>query len=299
MKKGIHYWALPTSFTLEEKFKFAKRCGFDGVELVILKDQGLSMKMSDKALSEVRNIAECEGVAIPSLTNTLSWNCSFTSADPEIRQLAYETLKREIDIAYALGVPAVLALPGFVSFPRDVNGLHPSTITSGKEEYTPAQEIVPYDLAYERSLEGLSAIAAYAKEAEVTVCVENIWSSFLLSPLEMRGFIDSIASDYIKSYFDVGNVMPFGYPDQWIRILGNRIRRVHIKDYKDGGWSMDRFCNLGEGNIDFESVVLALKAIDYDGWVTAEVNVDVDNPERVAMEASRQMDLMFHKEELI
>lgn len=294
MKKGIHYWALPTEMTLSEKFAFARNCGFDGVELAILKEGEFSECLSNSELRNIRNMADAEGIALPSLTNTLSWTCSFSSERKEIRDRAELVLRREIEIAGEMGIAAVLALPGFVSMGFNVNELHPATDTSDITSYHPSLEVIRYDRAYERGVEAFRRIADYAKSSGVTVCIENIWSNFLLSPLEMCRFIDDIGSGYVRAYLDVGNVRPFGIPAHWIEILGERIDRIHLKDYVDGEKvSLDRFTDLFEGDIDFRSVANAISYIGFDGWMTAELNVDTSDQERVARKASTDMDAIL------
>lgn len=293
MKKGIHYWALPVEMSLGEKFTFAKTCGFDGVELVVLKEGECHVNATPRELSEIRKSADDAGIELLSLTNSLNWTCSFTSDSSAIRQKALDTLRRQIDIAHGLGVDSILALPGFVSVAFPVNDLHPASDTSDKNAYHPSEEDIRYDKAYDRALEGFSKATQYAEKEKVTLCVENIWSNFLLSPLEMCTFIDTIGSKRLKSYFDVGNACPYGIPHHWIEILGSRIGRVHVKDYQKGKLTLDAFVELGKGNIDFSAVSKSLKTIGYDGWITAELNVDVSAPERVARETSSIMDNMF------
>ncbi len=293
MKKGIHYWALPESMSLREKFSFARKCGYDGVELVIQTEGELRETASDLELHRIHNLAKDEGIVLPSITNTLSWKCSFTSDNKLIRDKAFDTLKRQIDIGKELEVPIVLGLPGFVTMSFGVNALHPNVDTFIANDYSPAQEVIPYDKAYERALESYMKIASYAKEVGIMVAIENTWSNFLLSPLEFRDFIDEINSSYIGCYFDIGNVLPYGVPHDWIRILGKRIKSVHIKDFKKGFYTMDGFVNLGEGNIDFLEVSKALRSINYEGWITAEVNADLNNPLLVAEVALKNMNKIF------
>ena len=293
MKKGIHYWALPTDLTLAQKFRFAKACGYDGVELALLREGEFSPGCSAGQLREIRKAAAGEGIELPSITNTLSWTCSFTSGRKEIRQKAADVLKREIDIACAIGAEAVLALPGFVSLHFPVNGLHPASDTSDPDAYCPSSEIVGYADAYHRAVEGYREMASYAEGATVRICVENIWSDFLLSPIEMRGFIDEIDSAYVRSYFDVGNVCPHGIPEQWIPILGERIERVHFKDYIGNAQSLDCFVPLLSGRIDFQKIMRALEGIGYDGWVTAEVNVNPQVPGYIAQITAKALDDIF------
>jgi hexulose-6-phosphate isomerase len=117
----------------------------------------------------------------------------------------------------------------------------------------------------------------------VAICIENVWNKFLLSPLEMRDFIDSFNSQMIGAYFDVGNVLLMGYPDQWIRILGKRIKRVHVKDFKLSVGTAEGFVDLLEGDVDFEAVKKALADVGYDGYVTAELlPFEPGRPEKTA-----------------
>lgn len=293
MKKGIHYWALPPVLSLAQKFRFAKACGYDGVELALLREGEFSPCCTNGQLREIKKAAEGEGIELPSITNTLSWTCSFTSGRKEIREKAADVLKQEIDIAYAIGAEAVLALPGFVSMNFSTNELHPAADASDPDGYCPSSEMVDYADAYGRAVEGYREMSSYAADAGVRICVENIWSGFLLSPIEMRGFLDEVGSGYVRSYFDVGNVCPYGIPEQWIRILGERIERVHFKDYIGIAQSLDCFVPLLAGRIDFRNVMRALRSIDYDGWVTAEVNVNPQAPDYIAQITAKALDGIF------
>jgi hexulose-6-phosphate isomerase len=137
--------------------------------------------------------------------------------------------------------------------------------------FDPNAEVVPYDVCYARAQAAISALLPTAESLNVAVCIENVWNKFLLSPLEMRAFIDSFDSPQVGAYFDVGNVLLTGYPDQWIRILGQRIRRIHIKDYQIAAGGDTGFCDLLDGDVNFEAVKLALAEIGYNGYVTAEI----------------------------
>ena len=101
--------------------------------------------------------------------------------------------------------------------------------------------------------------------------IENVWNKFLLSPLEMRDFIDKIGSDYVGSYFDVGNVVYSGYPEQWIHILGKRIRKVHFKDYRCNPGGLNCFVDLLSGDVNWRAVRQAFADIGYDGWAAGEM----------------------------
>ncbi|MCD6352057.1 MAG: sugar phosphate isomerase/epimerase, partial [Armatimonadetes bacterium] len=130
---------------------------------------------------------------------------------------------------------------------------------------------VPYDVCYQRSKEAIEELIPAAAETGVKLGLEPVWNMFLLSPLEWREFVDSFNSEWVSVYFDVGNVLLTGFPEQWIPILGSRITRVHVKDFKRSVGTLDGFCHLLEGDVNWPAVMAALREAGYDGWLTAEV----------------------------
>jgi hexulose-6-phosphate isomerase len=131
--------------------------------------------------------------------------------------------------------------------------------------------IVRYDVAWQRAEEFLTKLVPEAESAGVVLAIENVWNKFLLSPLEMQRMVDERKSDAIGVYFDVGNILLYGYPQQWIEILGKRIARVHLKDFRQSVGTLAGFVDIGEGDVDWEAVGVALHAINYSGPLTAEV----------------------------
>lgn len=133
----------------------------------------------------------------------------------------------------------------------------------------------PYDKNYEETQQRIRDATAYAEQHGIKLLVENVWNNFLLSPLEMARYIDELASPWVGAYFDIGNVLRYGWPEQWIRILGKRIGKIHIKDYsrKEEKEGSGRGFNvgIGEGDCDWPAVRKALAEIGYSGWATAEV----------------------------
>ena len=163
-------------------------------------------------------------------------------------------IKRQLEAAKLLGADTILVVPGVVN-----------------AEFAHPEKKVRYDVVYERSLEALTELSSYAESLGVAIGLENVWNKFLLSPMEMRDFIDKIGSDYVGSYLDIGNTMYCSYPEDWIRILGKRIKKVHFKDYRVSVGGLDGFVDLLAGDVDYPEVVRALYEIGYDGWVSAEM----------------------------
>lgn len=138
-------------------------------------------------------------------------------------------------------------------------------------DFLPGCEVVPYQLAYDRATEFIRTALPAAEKAGVTLAVENVWNKFLLSPIELRSFVDQFGSPRVGVYFDVANVLAFGYPEHWIEILGHRIHRVHLKDYRRNVGTGDGFCDLLSGDVNWPGVMKSLRLIGYRGWVTAEM----------------------------
>lgn len=258
MKISISYWGLEGglegSRPIGEALQEAKDLGFDAIELGISSGGVLNHETTQQQCQEIVTQARQIGIEISSLASGESWDYSPTAESPESRRKIIEFTKKALQITRWLGQDAYLYVPGAV----DVF-------------FLPDGEVVPYDVCYERAQQALQELVPVAEANRVSICIENVWNKFLLSPLEMRAFIDSFGSSYVGAYFDVGNVLLTGYPDQWIRILGQRIKRVHIKDYKVAVGSAAGFCDLLEGDVDFSAVKQALVEIHYDGYVTAEI----------------------------
>ncbi len=248
---GINHWAIP-DLAVREAAALAKEAGFGAIELNLAEDGELGLQTSTAAAHALRAAVEEAGLQIGGLSTSLYWRYSPTADDPSIRQRAREIAKRQLELGAALGVDAILVVPGQV----------------GAAMGGPS---VRYDVAYERAQEFLGVLAPVAERAGVTVAIENVWNKFLLSPLEMRRLIDEISSERVGVYFDVGNILLYGYPEHWIDILGARIRRVHLKDYARSIGGLQGFVDLGAGDVDWEAVGAALNRVGYRGPLTAEV----------------------------
>lgn len=253
MKKGINIWSFKAGMTIAECMAMAKDAGFDGIELSLDEEGELSLNSTEKDVLRIKEMAENEGIEIASLASGLYWSYPATSSDPAIRQKSKDIVRKQLEFAALLGTDGILVVPGAVA------GLSPDS------------EVVQYDVAYERALEAFTELKEDAEAHKVSICLENVWNKFLLSPMEMRDFVDKIDSPYVGVYFDVGNVIYTGYPEHWIRILGKRIKKVHFKDFRRSVGTLDGFVDLLAGDVNFPEVVKALEEVGYDDYVTAEM----------------------------
>lgn len=273
MKKGISIWSFAET-DLKKCFEIAKDAGFDGIELGLDETGPVSLESTKEDILKVKEMAKEVGLELYSVASGLYWTYNYTSENEEIRNKAKEITKKQLQVAAWLGCDTILVVPGAVNV-----------------SFQPGGEIVEYDVAYERALEALKELAPVAEELKVSIGVENVWNDFLLSPLEMRDFIDKVNSPYVGSYFDVGNVVYAGFPEQWIKILGKRIKKVHFKDYRRSVGSLDGFVDLLAGDVDYIAVKNALDSIGYDGWTTAEMIPPYNlYPETIIYNTSNAMD---------
>ncbi|MFA5858582.1 MAG: sugar phosphate isomerase/epimerase family protein [Elusimicrobiota bacterium] len=270
MKKGISYWSFQNSgLSAINAIDNAKIAGFEGIELT-LEESGdtLTLNSTDAQVKDIAGYAKEKGVSIPSIATGMFWSNSLTANNDSVAKKAFDIAVRELELAAVIGAKTVLIVPGAVDvfFLKDA-------------------EIVSYDVVYARSLKAVSKLAKIAEKLKVNIGLEEVWNKFLLSPLEMRDFIDKIGSKFVGSYFDVGNVVPFGFPEQWIRILGHRVKAVHLKDFKNTGFDgktglVDGFCDLETGDVNWKNVISALKDIKYDGYLIAEMVPPTSNVSR-------------------
>ena len=270
MKISASYWmfegGLEAERPIADAMQEAKQLGFDAIELAVAGKGVLTHKTTQAQCDDIVATAGEIGIEISSLASGENWTRSPTSNDPDVRQSSIEFNRKAVQVAKWLGTDAYLYVPGAV----DVF-------------FMPDAEVVPYDVCLQRAGEAIHQILPVAKEASVALCIENVWNKFLLSPIEMRDFIDRFHSKAVGAYFDVGNVLLTGYPDQWIRILGHRIKRVHVKDFKRSVGTVEGFVDLLEGDVDFQAVKAALADIGYDGYITAEMlPFEPGRPEKTA-----------------
>ena len=258
MKKGINYWSFPGG--LDGKADFAasvaeaKRLGYEGVEVCLFPDGPLNIEISDADVAKIRKTLEGAGLQAASVTTGLLWANPLTSSDPKKRDAGKHAVTRCLEVANKLGATGILVVPGAVEIFFD-----------------PAAEIVPYDVAVKRVEDAVRDLAKAAEKNKVAIGIENVWNKLFMSPLEARDFVDRIGSEYVGWFFDVGNILLTGFPEQWIRILGKRIKKVHVKDFRKSVGTINGFVDLLEGDVNWPEVMKALREVGYNDFLIAEM----------------------------
>jgi L-ribulose-5-phosphate 3-epimerase len=255
LKKGVLISMLPKDLPYLERFQMAKRVGFEGIE---------GQTVTDTAEAEqIRDAARTAGIPIHAVMNMDHWRYPFSSADPHVVDQSIDGMETSLRNAKLWGAGVVLLVPAVV---------------------TPD---VPYQEAYTRSQRNVRRLIPLAEELGVVIGIEVVWNRFLYSPLEFARYVDEFDSPWVKAYFDVGNVVLFGFPQDWIRTLGERIVRIHLKDFNS---QTREFVPLREGSIDWVEVRQSLRDIGYSGFLTVELPGGDENYLR---EVSRRVDMII------
>jgi L-ribulose-5-phosphate 3-epimerase len=238
IKKGILLDMLPANLSYADRLKLAREIGFEALQAPTEPDEAKA--------EELKKAADGAQIRIDSVMNMDHWKYPLSSSDPAVVEKSLAGMRTSLHNAKLWGAEVVLLVPAVVN------------------------EQTSYRDAWTRSQREIRKLLPLAEELKVVIAMEEVWNKFLLSPLEMANYIDEFQSPWVKAWFDVGNVVLYGYPQDWIRVLGPRIVKVHLKDFKR---SKDGYAwvNLGDGDIDWPAVREAFAAIHYTGSATVEL----------------------------
>jgi hexulose-6-phosphate isomerase len=254
IEKGLVYSMLPDSLSHANRFKMARNAGFEVVQAPTTTDQNTA--------EEIKNAADKANIRIDSVMNMDHWDYPLSSSDPAVVEKSLTGMRTSLHNAKLWGSDTVLLVPAVVD-----------SQTSYRDAWT-------------RSQQQIRKLIPLAAEQKTVIAIEEVWNKFLLSPIEMDKYIREFQSPWIKAWFDVGNVLLYGYPQDWIRTLGKSIVKLHIKDFKrnEDGYA---WVNLGDGDADWPEVRKALAEVGYAGSAIAELK---EGDEAYLRDVSRRMD---------
>jgi L-ribulose-5-phosphate 3-epimerase len=238
IKKGVLLAMLPENLSYADRFKLARAVGFEVVQAPTEPDE--------RKAEEIKRAADGANIRIDSVMNMDHWKFPLSSSDSAVLEKSLAGMRTSLHNAKHWGSDAVLLVPAVVN---------PET---------------SYREAWTRSQREIRKLIPLAEDLKIVIAIEEVWNKFLLSPLEMASYIDEFHSPWIKAWFDVGNVLLYGYPQDWIRTLGKRIVKVHLKDFRrrEDGYA---WVNLGDGDVDWTAVRQAFTEIGYAGSAVTEL----------------------------
>jgi hexulose-6-phosphate isomerase len=248
---------LPTSMSYVDRFKLARDTGFEVVQAPTTPDE--------HEAEAIKKAADAANIRIDSVMNMDHWKYPLSSSDGAVVTKSMEGMRTSLHNAKLWGSDAVLLVPAVVN---------PQTT---------------YRDAWIRSQKEIRKLIPLAAELKVVIAIEEVWNKFLLSPLEMKEYIGEFESPWVRAWFDVGNVVLYGYPQDWIRTLGKSVYKVHLKDFKrkEGGYA---WVNLGDGDVDWAAVRQAFAEIGYAGSAIAELD---GGDEAYLRDVSRRIDRLL------
>ena len=254
IKKGVWYGMLPENLSIADRYKLARDVGFEVVQAPTEPDE--------RKAEEVKKGADAANIRIDSVMNMDHWKYPLSSSDPAVVEKSLAGMRTSLHNAKLWGCEAVLLVPAVVN---------PQT---------------PYRDAWTRSQKQIRTLLPLAEQLKVVIAIEEVWNKFLLSPLEMAKYNEEFNSPWIKAWFDVGNVVLYGYPQDWIHTLGKSIFKVHVKDFKrkEDGYE---WVNLGDGDVDWPAVRQAFADVGYSGSAIAELE---HGDEAYLRDVSQRMD---------
>ena len=243
IKKSLKIEMVEGDMSLMDKFKMLKELGFDGVEFS-------SPHQYDN--KEILAARDKTGLHIPGVVNSEHWKSPLSDADPKVREKCFSTIIQSLNDCKLYGGTTVLVVAGIVN------------------------EKTSYADAYKRTQEQIRKLIPHAEKTGIKIAVENVWNNFLISPLEAARYIDEINHPLVGWYFDIGNILRYGWPEQWIETLNKRIMKLDVKEYSrkkqsDEGLWKGFDVELMEGDNNWPVIVQALEKIGYNGWASAEV----------------------------
>lgn len=272
MKKSIMRATLPMDSSVVKHLDLIKKAGFDGIQLGVLNQplSELSLRSNDADVEKLRKTLKDAGLE----PHSIYLGVQFFYEDEAQRKKAHEDGKRVIEIAHILGAKTWLIHPG---------------------QLTPT---IPYDDCWRYAIDGLNALKTRAESTHLRIGLENVWNKFLMSPLEFRRLLEEVNSPQVGIWFDIGNVVVFGYPEQWVRILGGKhLVGIHLKDFKRGPsnhfGTFEGFVPLFHGSVNWPAVMKQLAAAGFDDYLVSEVSLGHQPLPEALKELSRQIDVLM------
>jgi len=252
MQTGITHLVLRKQGELADVLPLVKAAGYEGMEVLLTADGDITPQSSAADLAKVRKLFDDAGMGLFGMCISLPDRGSLVTGVEADAETFRQSCRDAVRCCEALGIDACLIIPGGV---------------------TPQ---VPYDVCYERAVEGLKTLCPIVDDTNVSLAVEYVWNNMFLSPLEMKSALDAVNHAHIGFYMDTGNMMAFGYAEQWIRILGPHIKKIHTKDFKRRPhWQWPN--RLGDGDADWDAIMAAIREIGYDGPLTSEMSGSWDD----------------------
>ena len=263
LRKAIMYSTIGVKGPPLARFQAMREAGFEGIE---------PLGGMDRA--EVIAAFKATGLQAASVCCHTHWVKPLSAPDAPTRQIGYDGLIHSLHDAHAYGATSVLLVPGV------------------------ARNGVTYQECWDRSLAEIRRAIPVARDLGVKIAIENVGNDFILQPQQAVDYLDALNSEWVGWHFDIGNAGRYGPAEAWIKALGKRIVRIHIKDYSakpvdPAAKKSAARPKLLEGDTHWPAVMAALDQAGYSGWAISEQPGDQANSVATARDLAQRMDLIF------
>lgn len=265
MKVGLSGIITPSEWSYQETLQKARDAGYEAFELTFREDRDTKLStMTDQKIQDMVSMAQDMGIELAAAAGAGEPRPDIMTCDEKRRRESMDEIKHILEIVKKFGIDTWLLVPGRVS------------------------EECHYDVAYYNARDALLDLAPFAEEIDVNIAIEYVWNRFLLSPMEFARFLGEIGSSHVGLYFDTGNMVIQGYPEQWVKIVGRGVKKVHFKDFKRDGY---QWTPLLEGDVNFPLVMAELRNIGYDDALISEVSPRIEPLEATARKIRQIMEM--------
>jgi protein FrlC len=172
-----------------------------------------------------------------------------------------------------------------MKFAKAVGGRNIS-ITSGKMlgPMTPERAAVQFE-------QSMQAVLNLADEYQIDVGIECEPGLFIEYVAELREWIDRLAHPRLGANLDVGHCQVIGESiPAAVEMLAGRIWNLHVEDIP-----ARKHYHLipGRGTLDWAGLKAALRAINYDRFLTVELYTHTEDPQSAADESFRFLERLM------
>ena len=262
LRKAIMYSTIGVKGTVLEKLRAMKAAGFEGVE-------PLGAMNREEMLAAMKET----GLQAASVCCHIHWVKPLSAPDAATRKLGFDGLIHSLQDAHAYGAGSVLLVPGV------------------------ARNGVTYQECWDRSIAEIRQAIPVARDLGVKIAIENVGNDFILSPRQAVDYLDAINSEWVGWHFDIGNAGRYGPAEDWIKAIGRRIVRIHIKDYSakpaPAGAKGNIRPKLLDGDTHWAAVMRALDGAGYRGWAITEQPGNQTATVADARDMTTRMDRIF------
>src|SRR5437870_1123396 len=266
------------------KFSFAEAVhrlaaiGYRGVEIMADVPHAWPAYLLDEQKQAIRDALAANKLAISNVNafmmNAINdarqryWHPSWIEPDRHYRQVRIDHTCRALTLARELGAPCITTEPG-----------------------GPVEPGASWSAALKLFVEMIKPVAEHAEKEGMLLLVEPEPGLLIETVDQFLEFMQHIDSPAVGMNYDIGHAYCVNdNPAATIPRVAKHIRHFHLEDI--AATRVHHHLVPGEGAIDFAAALNAIRAMNYQGWITVELYPYINDPDlaaRTALERVRKL----------